>query len=270
MLERVIRNEGIRQIFLLELPHNRDLFSPIVDTARKLGVRLLVLNDLPEIFRHDISFFHVHDKDLISLSDEPLEDPVNRILKRITDILISLPIVLFVLPCLSILVKIVQIIESRGPLLHRETRAGLNNLPFRIFNFRATPLGSAIAAAKSNDEARYPIGLWLRRHSVDRFPEFLNVFLGHMSVVGPRPQRPMHNRRFSEIVREYHCRTFAKPGITGLAQISGYRGEVRNDVEIVERTKLDLKYIEIWSLPLDLWIILDTIPQLFRPPKTAS
>jgi lipopolysaccharide/colanic/teichoic acid biosynthesis glycosyltransferase len=270
MLERIIRNEGIRQIFLLELPRDRDLLSSINDTARKLGVRLLVLNDLPEIFRHDISFFHVHDKDLISLSNEPLEDPVNRLLKRSTDMLISLPIVLFVLPCLSILVKIVQVIESPGPLLHRETRAGLNNLPFRIFNFRTTPLGSTIAAAKSNNQARYSIGLWLRRHSVDRFPEFLNVFLGDMSVVGPRPQLPIHNRRFSQVVREYHCRTFAKPGITGLAQMSGYRGEVRDDADIVERTKLDLKYIENWSLPLDFWIIFKTIPQLFKPPTTAS
>jgi lipopolysaccharide/colanic/teichoic acid biosynthesis glycosyltransferase len=269
MLARVIRNEGIRQVLLLEIPIDRDALDRIVDTARKLGVRLLVLNNLPEIFRHGISSYTLHDQNFISLSDEPLEDPVNRIVKRSTDILISLPIVMFVLPCLSIFVKIVQIIESPGPLLHRETRAGLNNLPFRIFNFRTIPIESATDSPKSTDGDRYPIGLWLRRHSVDRFPEFLNVFLGHMSVVGPRPQRPVHNRRFSQIVKGYHCRAFAKPGITGLAQMSGYRGEVQNDADIVERTKLDLKYIENWSLAIDFSIILNTIPQLLRPPKTA-
>ena len=268
VLERLIRDEGIRQVLLLELPRDRDVIDRIVATVRKAGVRLLVLDDLPEIFRHNISIYSLHNETFISLMDEPLEDPVNRILKRTTDILVTLPMVIFVLPPLCIFVKIVQAIESPGPLFHRETRSGFNNLPFRIFNFRTTPT-STPHSPKSNDADRYPIGLWLRRHSIDRFPEFLNVFLGGMSVVGPRPHRPMQNRRFSQVVEGYHCRTFAKPGITGLAQMSGYRGEVRNDEDVVERAKLDLKYIESWSLPLDFWIIFNTIPQLFIPPKTA-
>ncbi len=90
-----------------------------------------------------------------------------------------------------------------------------------------------------------------------------------MSVVGPRPQSIIHNRRFSEIVEGYHCRAFVKPGITGLAQISGYRGVMKNDSDVIERTMLDIRYIENWSLPLDFWIILNTMAQLFRPPKTA-
>ena len=270
MLERLIRNEGIRQVLLLEIPSDRGALDRIVATVRKAGVRLLMLNNLPEIFRHDISSYSLHNQDFISLSDEPLQDPVNRILKRITDILISLPMAMFVLPLLCIFVKIVQAIQSPGPLFHRETRSGSNNLPFRIFNFRTTQAGSTTDDPKSNDEDRYPIALWLRRHSIDRFPEFLNVFLGDMSVVGPRPHRPIQNRRFSQVVEGYHCRSFAKPGITGLAQMSGYRGEVLDDADLVERTKLDLRYIEDWSLPLDFWIVFNTIPQLFKPPKTAS
>ena len=193
----------------------------------------------------------------------------NRILKRITDILISLPIVIFVLPSLCLLVKIFQAIQSPGPLFHRETRAGLGNLPFRIFNFRTRRPGWTTGGPQSNDGDRYPVGLWMRKHSLDRFPEFLNVFFGDMSVAGPRPRIPLHNRRFSEIVEGYHCRSFAKPGITGLAQISGYRGELRNDQDVTECTKLDLSYVENWSLPLDFWIVFNTIPQLFKPPKTA-
>jgi putative colanic acid biosysnthesis UDP-glucose lipid carrier transferase len=90
-----------------------------------------------------------------------------------------------------------------------------------------------------------------------------------MSVCGRRPQSIIQNRRFSEIAEGYHCRAFVKPGISGLAQISGYRGEMRNDQDVIERTKLDIKYIENWSLPLDFWIILNTIYQILRPPKTA-
>ncbi len=269
MLERVIRNEGIGQIILLELPLDHDALDRIVTTARKTGTRLLAPDNPPAIFRHDISSYSLHNQRFISLMDEPLEDPVNRIVKRTTDILISLPMVLFVLPLLCIFVKIVQAIQSPGPLFHRETRSGSNNLPFRIFHFRTTQTGSTTGDPKSNDENRYPIALWLRRYFIDRFPEFLNVFFGDMSIVGPRPHRPIHNRRFSQVVEGYHCRTFAKPGITGLAQMSGYRGEVRNDADVVERTKLDLKYIENWSLPLDFWIIFNTLPQLFKPPKTA-
>ena len=113
------------------------------------------------------------------------------------------------------------------------------------------------------------MGSLLRRTSFDRLPEFLNVFFGDMSVVGPRPQSIIQNRRFSEIAEGYHCRAFVKPGITGLAQVSGYRGEMKNDQDVLERTKLDIEYIENWSLPLDFWIIVNTMYQIFRPSKAA-
>jgi exopolysaccharide biosynthesis polyprenyl glycosylphosphotransferase len=272
MLQRIIRHEGIRQILLLELPLDQEGLSLVVDAANKAGVRLLVLNNLPEIFRHDITFFQLHGRDFISSRDEPLEDPVNRIIKRTVDILMSLPVVLFILPPLCIVVKIFQRIQSPGPLFYRQTRAGLNNLPFRIFKFRTmrTEKGDdASKQATAGDPRIYPMGRILRKTSLDEIPQFLNVFLGHMSVVGPRPHMIIHNRRFSEIMEAYHVRTFAKPGITGLAQMSGYRGEAKNDEDVVERAKLDIKYIESWSLPLDFWIIFNTMYQVFRPPKTA-
>jgi exopolysaccharide biosynthesis polyprenyl glycosylphosphotransferase len=272
MLQRIIRHEGIRQILLLELPLDQEGLNLVVDAANKAGVRLLVLNNLPEIFRHDISFFSLHGRDFISLRDEPLEDPVNRILKRTVDVVMSLPVVLFILPPLCIVVKIFQTIQSPGPLFYRQTRAGLNNLPFRIFKFRTMRTDKGDDASKqatAGDPRIYPMGRILRKTSLDEIPQFLNVFLGHMSVVGPRPHMIIHNRRFSEIMEAYHVRTFGKPGITGLAQMSGYRGEAKNDQDVVERAQLDIKYIESWSLPLDFWIIFNTMYQVFKPPKTA-
>ena len=174
----------------------------------------------------------------------------------------SLPVVLFVLPPLCLVVKIFQAIQSPGPLFYRQTRAGLNNLPFRIFKFRTMRSDKGDDASKqatAGDPRIYPMGRILRKTSLDEIPQFLNVFFGHMSVVGPRPHMIIHNRRFSEVMEEYHVRTFAKPGITGLAQMSGYRGEAKNDQDVVERAKLDIKYIENWSLPLDFWIILNTL-----------
>ena len=270
MLDRIIRQEGIRQIILLEFPIDREGLDQIVDVARKAGVRLLIMDNLSEIFRQDVSFSNIHGKNFISLTDEPLEDPLNRMIKRTVDILMSQPVVFFLLPPLCLVVKIFQSIQSPGPLFSRETRGGLNNLPFRSFNFRTTSIGRQdhSTGEPHSDQGTYPMGSLLRKTSFDRLPEFLNVFLGNMSVVGPRPESIIHNRRFSQVMQGYYCRAFVKPGITGLAQVSGYRGEMKTDQDVVERTRLDIRYVENWSLPLDLYIIFNTIIQIFRPPKT--
>jgi lipopolysaccharide/colanic/teichoic acid biosynthesis glycosyltransferase len=272
MLQRTIREAGIRQIILLEIPIDREGLRQIADVARKSGVRLLIIENLAEICQQDVSLVSIHGRKFVSFMDEPLEDPVNRIIKRTVDVLISLPVVVFILPPVSLVLKVLQQIQSPGPLFHRETCSGLNNLPFRIFNFRTTrvtPHQDTSKGESSSDLETYPIGSLLRKTSLDRLPEFLNVFLGQMSVIGPRPQIIIHNRRFSEIAEGYQCRAFVKPGITGLAQISGYRGQMRNDQDVIERTMLDIKYIENWSLPLDFWIFFSTMAQILRPPKTA-
>ena len=272
MLERIIKNEGIKQILLLEIPLDPEALGLVVNVANRSGVRLLVVNNLTEIFNHDITLFTLHNQAFISLRDEPLEDPVSRILKRTMDLVVSVPVVVFVLPPLCLLVKIFQSIQSPGPLFYRQTRAGLANLPFRIFKFRTMRVDKGDDASKqatAGDPRIYPMGRILRKTSLDEMPQFLNVFLGHMSLVGPRPHMIIHNRRFSEIMDKYHVRTFAKPGITGLAQMSGYRGEAKDDKDVEERAKLDIKYIENWSLPLDFWIIFKTMLQVVKPPKTA-
>ena len=272
MLERIIRNEGIKQVLLLEIPLDPEGLHLVVGAANKSGVRLLVLNNLPEIFKHDVTFFNLHNRNFISLRPEPLEDPVSRILKRTIDIVVSLPVVIFVLPPLAILVKIFQAIQSPGPLFYRQTRAGLAKRPFRIFKFRTMRVDkgdSAKEQATAGDPRIYPMGRLLRKTSLDEVPQFLNVLRGHMSLVGPRPHMIIHNRIFSEIMEKYHVRTFAKPGITGLAQMNGFRGEAKDDNDVIERSKLDIKYIENWSLPLDFWIIFQTMFKIVKPPETA-
>jgi lipopolysaccharide/colanic/teichoic acid biosynthesis glycosyltransferase len=271
MLERIIRHEGIKQIILLEIPLDPEGLKLIVNTANKAGVRLLVLNNLTEIFNHDITFFTSHNREFIGLRDEPLEDLVSRILKRMIDLLVSLPVLLFVLPLACLLVKIFQAIQSPGPLFSRETRSGLGMRPFRSFNFRTVVAARSDATkqATANDERMYPLGRFLRKTGLHEMPQFFNVFLGNMSVVGPRPYTIVQNRRFSEIMDKYHVRTLAKPGVTGLAQVSGYRGEPDDEEDVVESARLDIKYIENWSLPLDLRIIFKAFFQFIRPPQAA-
>ncbi len=269
MLERIIKNEGIKQIILLEIPLDPETLALVVNVANKAGVCLHVVNNLSEIFRHDITFDSLHSRDFISLRNQPLEDPVNRIVKRSIDHIVSLLVVVFVLPPLCILVKTFQAIQSPGPLFHRETRAGLAFRPFRIFMFRTTRVHKDDDASTHGDRRVYPMGQLLRTTGLDKMPQFLNVFSGPMSLVGPHPNTPIQNRRFSEIMDQYHVRTFAKPGISGLAQVSGYRGEPRDDSDVAESAKLDIRYIETWSLPLDFYIIFKTILQVIKPLKTA-
>jgi lipopolysaccharide/colanic/teichoic acid biosynthesis glycosyltransferase len=149
--------------------------------------------------------------------------------------------------------------------------AGMANKPFRILKFRTMHLAPRSLARQTttNDDRIYPFARWLRRRSLDEVPQFINVLLGEMSVVGPRPHMIVHNRRFTELMTSYQVRSFVKPGITGVAQVKGYRGEARNSAGILERVKLDIEYIESWSIWWDIAIIFRTSKEVLFPPRSA-
>jgi FlaA1/EpsC-like NDP-sugar epimerase len=179
MLERIIMNEGIRQVVLLEIPSDREALALLLDTANKTGVRVLVLNNLSEIFNHEIILFNLQNQAFIGLRDEPLQDPVSRILKRTMDIAFSLPVVIFVLPPLCLVVKIFQAIQSPGPLFYRQTRAGVAKRPFRIFKFRTMHInkGDVFSAQAARDSRIYPFGRSCVRGSLIRCQCFSMCFL---------------------------------------------------------------------------------------------
>jgi putative colanic acid biosynthesis UDP-glucose lipid carrier transferase len=270
-LEKIVRREQIAQIILLELPPSREDLSGIVMICNRLGSRLLVIDDRPELFNQPLSHCKLWGLDFFTIMEEPLEDPVNCLLKRAMDLLISALVVGLVFPPLALLVAIFQRCQSPGPLFCLQTRAGMANKPFRIFKFRTMHLSdrSAPRQATTNDDRIYPFGRWLRRRSLDEVPQFINVLKGEMSVVGPRPHMIVHNRRFTEIMTSYQVRSFVKPGVTGVAQVKGYRGEARTNASISERVKLDIEYIENWSIWRDAAIILKTAKDVLFPPRTA-
>jgi lipopolysaccharide/colanic/teichoic acid biosynthesis glycosyltransferase len=258
-------------VVLLELPGKLENLSDIVAVCNRLGSRLLLIDNLPEIFNRRISHFNLGGLDLIAVMEEPLEDPVNRLMKRAMDIMISGLVVSLVLPPLALLVAVFQRCQSPGPLFFLQTRAGRSGKPFRIIKFRTMSARNTNLArqATKNDERVYHFGRWLRKTSLDEIPQFLNVLRGEMSVVGPRPHMIVHNRRFQEIMVSYRVRAFIKPGITGIAQVSGYRGEARTDSEILERVKRDIAYVENWSLWQDFVILFKTFMQIVKPHHTA-
>jgi lipopolysaccharide/colanic/teichoic acid biosynthesis glycosyltransferase len=166
---------------------------------------------------------------------------------------------------------LLQRLQSRGPLFYTQTRAGLQNRHFQIFKFRTMHVqqGGEARQATRGDGRIFPAGRWLRRFSIDEIPQFLNVLRGEMSVIGPRPHLVEHNALFAEQMVNYHVRTLVKPGITGLAQVRGFRGEARTSTEIAQRLASDISYLENWRLVLDVSIIARTAWQMVQPPRTA-
>jgi putative colanic acid biosynthesis UDP-glucose lipid carrier transferase len=270
-IDRVVRERGITQVILLEFPLFTEVNRNIIRVCDQLGVRLLIVSDLEEKLRHPVTHFEDDGFRFIGLREEPLENPLNRFFKRAIDIAIALPVMLFIFPVLAVIVWIAQRLQSPGPLFHVQTRAGMQNRRFAIYKFRTMhPANSDIARqASDRDERVYPLGKWFRKLSIDEVPQFWNVLRGDMSIVGPRPHLIEHNNEFSQLMANYHVRTFVKPGITGLAQVRGYRGEARSSADIEKRVACDIEYLENWNLSLECGIILRTCAQLVVPPPNA-
>ncbi len=202
---------------------------------------------------------------------EPLESPLSRLLKRIFDLAVAIPVVLLVLPVLMLLVGVIHMRQSRGPLFFRQQRRGVGGRVFQVYKFRTMHCGHGREGQQAvvGDSRIFPAGQWLRRTSIDEFPQFLNVIAGEMSVVGPRPHYVEHDEDFASVDPLYRFRKFLKPGITGLAQVMGYRGLTQCRADVRERSYADLEYMENWSLQLDFVILLKTIWLVLKPPRSA-
>lgn len=180
--------------------------------------------------------------------------------KRIFDLTVAIPVLLlflsWLIPVLAIIIKI----SSRGPVFFKQKRSGFNNIPFTCYKLRSMYLNSEadMKQATIDDSRITSIGAILRKFSLDELPQFFNVLLGDMSVIGPRPHMLQHTLQYSKFDSRYHLRQSVKPGITGLSQVMGYRGEIKNSHAIRNRVRLDLFYIRKWSLGLDLMIVVKT------------
>jgi exopolysaccharide biosynthesis polyprenyl glycosylphosphotransferase len=195
---------------------------------------------------------------LINVRDIPLDEMSNRTLKRSFDLLFSLCALLIISPLL-ILIAIGIKITSSGPVIFKQERVGLGRRKFMIYKFRTMKVLSDNSSntewTTENDPRRTRLGTFLRKTSLDELPQFFNVLFGHMSVVGPRPERPFFVEQFKEEIPKYMVKHHIRPGITGWAQSNGLRG----DTSIEDRIKHDIFYIENWSFLFDIKIIWKTI-----------
>ena len=267
----IVQQFGITQVIRTEMPATVDEQHFFVEACDQLGVRLLVVANLPERWGRPLTFIDDDGVRFIGLREESLENPFNQMIKRGIDLAVSLPVILFVLPLTTLLVWYFQRRQSPGPLFYRQTRAGLQNREFDILKYRTMNIGHGAQArqATSGDVRIYPAARWFRKFSIDELPQFWNVFKGEMSVVGPRPHLVEHNSLFARQLANYQVRTFVKPGITGLAQVRGLRGEAKTSEDISRRIDADIEYLENWRPALEMSIILSTLWHVIRPPKTA-
>lgn len=207
---------------------------------------------------------------VLSIYRTYLDDPITKIIKRLFDIVFSILVIVFLLswlvPLLAILIKI----ESKGPVFFRQGRPGIDEQEFFCFKFRSMRVNQTTEKEASKNDPRVTrIGRFIRKTSLDEMPQFLNVLIGDMSVVGPRPHLWSQNKVYGNRIKKYMMRHYVKPGITGLAQVKGFRGEIESDEEMRTRIKYDVFYIENWSLIMDIKIIIQTVINIFKGEEKA-
>lgn len=229
---------------------------------------------IPDLNLNDVSSNKIEFLDhlpLINLNLHPLKDEFNNVVKRTFDILFSFAVCLFLLmfvfPIIAILIKL----DSKGPVFFSQKRRGLNGNEFNCYKFRTMRNDgtNSIQATVVNDTRVTKIGNFLRKTSLDEVPQFFNVLKGDMSIVGPRPHMISQDMHYSEIIKRYNLRNYVKPGITGLAQVKGYRGAIDCDKDMEDRIITDIFYVRNWSLLLDIQIIYQTVVLVFKGDENA-
>jgi len=255
-----IRSEGIDEIYCSISELTNAQITDLVNFADNNLKILKFIPDSKEIYSKKLRYEYYDYIPILTLRTIPLEDSVNTIIKRGFDIVFSSMVIVFILSWLTPIIGFLIKLESKGPVFFKQSRNGFNYKEFNCYKFRSmTPNKTAhLHQVTRGDQRITKVGKFIRKTSIDELPQFFNVLFGDMSVVGPRPHMVSHTHMYAKRIDKFMVRHFVKPGITGLAQISGFRGEVETEKDIIGRVKYDIFYIENWSLLLDIKIILQT------------
>jgi len=239
------------------------------EIIQECDLNLVKVRILPELVNYEFKNFFISkliDIPIIEINELPLDKWYNRFLKRIFDITISSFVLVFILSWLIPIFGIIIKLQSRGPVLFTQSRNGENGIPFKCYKFRSMIINkkSDIVFADHNDKRLTNFGRFIRISGLDELPQFINVFIGDMSIIGPRPHPILLNKEYEIKIEKFNKRHQFKPGITGLAQISGYRGKINNFSEMSSRVKLDRYYFKNWSLFFDFKIFFRTLIKMIK------
>ncbi len=267
-----VDNNDIDEIYCTLSVLSKDEVKTFNKFTLEKGIAFKLIPNINELYSKKQSIeFYDDTLPILNVSKLPFEFAENFYVKRLFDILFSLIIIVFILSWLTPILWVLIKIESKGPLIFRQKREGLNSKEFMCYKFRSMKLNdlSNVASAVKNDSRVTKIGAFIRKTSIDELPQFFNVLLGDMSIVGPRPHIEILSIKYQKEIDDYLKRNIVKPGITGLAQVTGYRGEVKKKADMKNRVRLDIFYIENWSFFLDIKIILKTISNIYKGEEKA-
>lgn len=276
-LAKIINEKKIDEVVIALQNESTQKLDEII---RICNINAVKIHIIPDYFRFLSDRFQVSsigNFPIITARDEPLEEVNKRFIKRTFDIVFSLLVIILVLSWLFPIIAVLIKLSSRGPALFVQERIGAKNKSFRFYKFRTMKTdeekSKEFKPVVAGDKRVTKIGRVLRRTSIDELPQFFNVLIGDMSVVGPRPHAIPYQNRYGQVFEEIKLRHNVKPGITGWAQINGLRGDVKdeelNRKRTIQRIKYDLWYIENWSMKLDIQIILTTIWQAIKGDTNA-
>jgi Undecaprenyl-phosphate glucose phosphotransferase len=270
-LKTVIEKNDVDEIYLAWDKVPDDKKQKVNTVIREFPLKLRIIPDYGDFEFLNADLVNYDLVPVLQFHSGPLGYWYNRFIKRAFDVLFSLVMMVGFLSWMSVILFVLSLFGSREGVFFRQKRTGADGKVFMCFKFRTMRVNADAdeQQATRNDRRVTPVGKFLRKSSLDELPQFINVFIGNMSVVGPRPHMLKHTRQYRQLVKRFMLRHTVKPGITGLAQVRGYRGEIRRVSEIKNRVSFDVKYVETWSFSLDLKIIWLTVYHLIKGQKRA-
>ncbi len=268
-LRKFVAENDVRQIFYT-LSGQNDILKEVIRIADDNCVEFYYVPQIPRTLARNFELHSVGHIPVLSIRHNPLKSTVNRIVKRTFDLVVS-SLFLCIYPLIYIPVAIGIKAGSPGPVYFKQERTGYLGRSFKCLKFRTMKVNatSDSCQATKNDPRKTRLGEFLRHSSIDELPQFINVWRGDMSIVGPRPHMLMHTEQYAELIDRYMLRHAVKPGITGWAQVNGYRGPTDELWKMERRVEYDVWYIENWSLLLDMKIMVRTVINAFRSDENA-
>jgi Undecaprenyl-phosphate glucose phosphotransferase len=270
-LEDFLKTENIDEIYVCQSYLKHRYFRHLVRYTENHFLKIKLLPDIKGLVFDDLELEFYSNLPIISFRKEPLQNELNAATKRIFDVVFAsfvlLGICSWLFPLIAILIKL----DSRGPIFFKQQRSGRAGKDFLCFKFRTMVVNpeADTRQATKNDDRITRLGRFLRESNIDELPQFINVLLGDMSVVGPRPHMLKHTQEYSKTISNYMLRHLIKPGVTGLAQAKGYRGQTDDNYSMKNRVRVDILYIERWTFLLDLKVIGLTVKNMFKGEDNA-
>ncbi len=266
-----LQNHSVEQVYCCLSSTRSNEIIPIINYCENHLIRFFSVPNVRNYLQRRMHFEMFGNVPVLTIREEPLSQIENRLLKRTFDLLFSSLFLCSLFPLVYVIIGIAIKASSPGPILFKQKRSGENGKEFWCYKFRSMCVNSECdkLQATANDPRKTRIGEFIRRTSIDELPQFINVFLGQMSVVGPRPHMLKHTEEYSHLINQYMVRHLVKPGITGWAQVTGYRGETKELWQMEGRVLRDVWYLEHWTFLLDIYIIYKTIKNAIQGEEEA-